>query len=58
MNRKGNLGMNVNGKLLKKYICERILEVGREAWQGGFNYTERDQHHIETLKTLRCHPNI
>ena len=30
-----NLMMNVDRKLWKKYICERIQEADREAWKDG-----------------------
>ena len=30
-----NLGMNVDGDLWTKYICERIQEGGRRTWKDG-----------------------
>ena len=36
-----NLVMNVEEEVWKKCICERIGEVGREAWKDGFKNIER-----------------
>ena len=38
-----NLRMNVAEEVWKKCICERIREVGRESWKGGFKNTEREK---------------
>ena len=40
------LGINVDGELWKKYICERIQEGGKEAWKNGFNDTETDKEYV------------
>ena len=40
VNGKVNLRINVEEKVWKKYICERIQEVRREAWKDAFNDTE------------------
>ena len=34
-------------KVWKKYICERIQEVGRKSWKSGFNDTEREKEYME-----------
>ena len=39
MNGMVNLRMNVEEEVWKKFICERIREVGREAWKDGFKNT-------------------
>ena len=31
---------NVDRKVWKQYICERVQGVGREVWNNGFNETE------------------
>ena len=41
------LEMNVDRKVWKKYIFDRIQEVGREAWKDGFNETERDKEYVQ-----------
>ena len=35
-----SIGMKMDRKVWKKYICERIQEVGRKSWKNGFNDTE------------------
>ena len=40
-------------KVWKKYICERIQEVGRQSWKNGFNDTEREKEYIETKRCPR-----
>ena len=37
------LGMNVDRKVWKKYICERIPDVGSEAWENILNETGREK---------------
>ena len=34
-------------KVWKKYICERIQEVGRQSWKNGFNDTEREKEYVK-----------
>ena len=36
-----SLGMKMDRKVWKKYMGERIQEVGRQSWKNGFNDTER-----------------
>ena len=36
-----NLRINMEEEVCKKCICERIREVGRDAWKDEFNNTER-----------------
>ena len=38
-----NLRMNVEEEVWKMCICERIQEVGSEAWKDGFKKTEREK---------------
>ena len=38
-----NLGMNVDGKVWKKDICERIQGFGCIVWKGGFNESESEK---------------
>ena len=38
-----SLGMKMYMKVWKKYICDRIQEVGRQSWKNGFNDTEREK---------------
>ena len=54
MNGMVNLWMNVDRKLWKKYICERIQKVGRKAWKGGFHETEMEK---EYVMMKRCQRN-
>ena len=42
-----NLRINVEEEVWKKCICERIPEVGREAWKDGFKKTEREQEYVK-----------
>ena len=49
-----SLGMKMDRKVWKKYICERIQEVGRQSWKNGFNDTEREK---EYVKMKRCPRN-
>ena len=46
MNGIVNLRMNVEEKVWKKCICERIQEVGREAWKDGFKRTAREREYV------------
>ena len=39
--------MKMDKKVRKKYICERIHEVGRQSWKNGFNDTERKKEYVE-----------
>ena len=48
-----SLGMNMDRKVWKKYICERIQEVGRQSWKNGFNDTEREKEYVETKRCPR-----
>ena len=47
-----NLKMHVEEEVWKKRICERIQEVGREAWKAGFKDIEREH---EYVKMKKCH---
>ena len=38
-----SLGMKMDRKVWKKYICERIQEGDRQSWKNGFNDTEREK---------------
>ena len=38
-----SLGMKMDRKVLKKYIYERIHEVGTQSLKNGFNDTEREK---------------
>ena len=42
VNGRVSLWMKMDRKVWKKYICERIQEVGRPSWKNGFNHTERE----------------
>ena len=42
--------MKMDRKVWKKYICERISEVGRQSWKNGFNDTEREKEYVEMKK--------
>ena len=48
------LGMKMDRKVWKKYICERIQEGGRQSWKIGFNDTEREKEYVEMK---RCPKN-
>ena len=37
---------------MKNYICERIHEVGEEAWKYGFNDTEREKEYVQ-MKNIK-----
>ena len=43
VNGKVSIGMEMDRKVWKKYICERIQEVCRQSWKNGFNDTEREK---------------
>ena len=49
-----SLVMKMDTKEWKKYISERIQEVGREVWRNAFNETEREK---EYVKMKRCPRN-
>ena len=42
-----SIGMRMDRKVWKAYICEIIQEVGRQSWKNGFNYTEREKEYVE-----------
>ena len=46
--------MNVDRNVWNKCICERIQEASREAWNNGFNETEREK---ECVQMKRCPRN-
>ena len=48
-----SLGMKMDRKGWKKYISERIQEVGREAWKNGFNEIEREKDHVKMKRSPR-----
>ena len=48
-----NLGINVDGKGCKKYICEIIQEGGRGAWKYGFNDTDREKEYVRMKESPR-----
>ena len=45
--------MNVEEEVWKKRTCERIREVGREAWKDGFRNTEREKEYVKMKECLR-----
>ena len=49
-----SLGMKKDRNVWKKYICERIQEIGRQSWKNGFNDTEREK---ECVEMKRCPRN-
>ena len=53
VNRMVSLGMKMDRKVWKKYICERIQEVGRQSWKNGFNDTEREREYVEMKRCPR-----
>ena len=48
-----NLRRKVEGEVWKKCICERIREVGREAWKDGFKNTEREKEYVRMKESPR-----
>ena len=48
-----SLGMKMDRKVWKKYICERIQDVGRQSWKNGFNDTEREKEYVEMKRCPR-----
>ena len=48
-----NLMMNVVEEVWKKCICERIQEVGREAWTDWVNNIEREKEHVRMKECPR-----
>ena len=54
MNGMVSLWMKMERKVWKKYICERIQEVGRQSWKNGFNDIEREKEYVEMK---RCPKN-
>ena len=48
-----SLGMKMDRKVWKKYICERIQEVGRQSWKNGFNDTDREKDYVEMKRCPR-----
>ena len=48
-----SIGMKMDRKVWKKYICERIQEVGRQSWKNGFNDTEREKEYVEMKRCPR-----
>ena len=47
VNGMGSIGMKIDRKVYKKYICERTQEVGRQLWKNGFNDTESEKEYVE-----------
>ena len=43
----------MNGELWKKHICNRIREVGKQAWKNGFNDTEREKEYVQMKECPR-----
>ena len=50
MNGMVSLGMKMDRKVWKKYICEKIQEGGRQSWKNGFNDTEGESMVIHNFK--------
>ena len=41
------LGMKTDRKVWKKYICEKIQEVGRQSWKNRLYDTDREKEYVE-----------
>ena len=48
-----NLRRNVEEEVWKKYICERIQEVGKEAWKDVFKNTKRGKEYVRMKECPR-----
>ena len=48
-----NLRINVEEEVWKKCICERIQEIGREAWKNKFKNTESEKEYVRTKECPR-----
>ena len=53
VNRIMSLGMKMDRKVWKKYICERIQEVSRQSWNNGSNDTARGKEYVEMKRCPR-----
>ena len=50
-------GINVNGEVWKKHICNRIMEVGKQVRKNGFNDTERETEYVKNERMKECPKN-
>ena len=48
-----SIGMKMDRKVWKKYICEKIQEVGRQSCKKRFNDTEREKEYEEMKRCPR-----